>query len=371
MQPQNQGQWLRGETLSFATSSKLKFKTDYLSKGRSFDAAEIAEFMLQFTGTVGGLTGTALGIDAPKLFSRVFIRDKDTRVDASGAVIFAANDVEFGGVNRADLPATVASGSTNSSYEYNLSVPFEFAQYARRTNDYRIPLPYILEGGSIQCNLAAAVPTGWNTAQSDWTVTLWTRVVENRVRELKSNLVYEQFNHTRSEDYFPIHGSARGIIATTDLTTTDYTSLSTYTVINSRTLDYESDFDPRVYRRRYVRQGKIGVSASGNNLVIDQKAWPILFADYDQRIGAMPDIDQLDIRLGAAPVANAALLAEKLISRNMTLAAMWMGYNSPAELAAAIQQYGFVVDEKNTPVGQYDPVLVTRMPIRLRPSRAH
>lgn len=369
MLPQNDGVWLRGETLSFALSSKLKFKTDFLSKARAFDAPEIAEFVFQFNGSVGGVTATALGIDAAKLFSRIVIRDKENRCDVSGAMLFAINEAEFGVINRADLPATVASGSTNTTYDYRLSVPYEFKQGSLRESDYRIPVPYILEGGTIQANLAAAVPTGYAAVQSDWSVTVWCRVVENRVRELKSNLIWEQYEHTRKEDYFPVHASLRDVIAATDLTTTDYTSLATYTIINSRALDFESDMDPRFFKHRYARQRILDDAFASNNIFGASKAWPIVVPDVGQKIGSMPIVDQLDLRLGAAPVANAAIAIGKINQRNPTLAAMWMGYNSPAELAAAVEKYGYVVDEHGTPAVEYDPELVTKLPIRLKPNR--
>ncbi len=364
MQPQNYGEWFRGEALAWSASGKLKFKNDFLSKARNFRAPAIAEFGFQFTGTVGGVTATALGIDAPKVFSRFLIKDKDVRCDASGAVMYAHNELEFGNAERGNLPATVSSGATNTSYNYILNIPYEFRD-SQREADYRIPVPYILEGGIIQANCAAAVPTGWAAAQSDWTVTLWARVVDERVRELKSTLVYEQFNHTRSEDYFPIQGSARHILGTTDLTTTDYTSWSTFTAINSKALELESDMDPRLWTKEYTTQKTL--DTTNTHLLYTNDVIPYVFSHRRQKIGRMPNLDQLDIRLQAAPVSNAALLASKIIERNMTLAAMWMGYNGPGELSAAIEEYGCIVDEHNTPYKQYDGVLASRMPVRLKP----
>lgn len=368
MMPQNYGEWFRGESLSFSAGNKLKFKNDFLSKARNFQAPEIAEFCFQFTGSVGGVTATALGIDAPKLFSRFNIKDKDVRCDASGAVMYALNEVEFGAPVRGQLPATVASGSTNTSYNHISVIPYEFALQNMRIADFRIPVPYILEGGIIQCNCASAVPTGWAAAQSDWAVTVWARVVDQRTRELKSTLVYEQFNHTRSEDYFPIQGSARAILGTTDLTTTSYTSWSTFTAINSKAMELESDFDPRFYTHRYSRQKILDTTTT--NLVTANSVVPYVFSDFNQKIGAMPNFDQLDIRLQASPLTSAVLLASKVIERNMSLGAMWMGYNGPGELAAAVQDYGVIVDDHNTPYTQYDSTLASRMPVRLKPASA-
>jgi hypothetical protein len=364
--PQNYGQWFRGETLPWVASNKLKFKNDYLSKARNMQAPEIAEFVFQFTGSVGGVTATALAIDAPKLFSRFNIKDKDVRCDASGAVMFGLNMVEFGAPVLGYTPAAVASGATNTAYSFMNVIPYEFEQASWRETDYRIPAPYILEGGIIQANCAAAVPTGYAAAQSDWNVTVWSRVQDARVRELKSTLCYEQFNTTRSEDYFPIQGSARNILGMTDLTTTDYTSLATFTAINSKALDLESDFDPQMWMQEYSRNKILGTNALTTDLVLQRKIIPYLFSHWNQKIGQMVNLDQLDIRLQAAPLANSILLASKIIERNMTLGAMWMGYNSPAELSAAVQAYGVVVDEKNTPYMEYDPVLASRMPVRLK-----
>jgi len=369
MQPQNYGEWFRGETLSFSAGNKLKFKNDFLSKARNFQAPEIAEVVFQFTGSVGGVTATALGIDAPKLFSRLNIKDKDVRCDSSGAVMHALNETEFGAPARGALPATVASGATNTAYNYFLSVPYEFALAQKREADYRIPVPYILESGIIQANCASAVPTGWAAAQSDWAFTLWCRVVDERTRELKSTLCYEQFNHSRSEDYFPVQGSARAILGTTDLTTTSYTSWSTFTTVNSKALELESDFDPRMWIHRYQREKILDTTTT--NLIAAQSVIPYVFPGFDYKIGEMPNLDQLDIRLQTAPLTNAVLLASKIIERNMTLAAMWMGYAGPGELSQAVQDYGIVVDEHNTPYVQYDPILASRMPVRLKPAQAN
>lgn len=367
MLPQNNGEWFRGESLPFVVNNKLKFKNDFLSKARHMQAPEIAEFGFQLTGTVGGVTATALGIDFPKLFSRLNIKDKDVRCDASGAAIFAANMIEFGsGPTLGVLPAAVASAATNTTYNAMLSVPYEFEMHSWRENDFRIPVPYILEGGIVQANCAAAVPTGWAAVQSDWNVTLWCRVQDARVRELKSTLCYEQFNHTRSEDYFPIQGSARGVYGLTDLTTTDYTSLATFTAINSKALDLESDFDPMLWCFEFAKNNHHGTNALTTDLVLQRKLIPYLFPHWNQKIGQMVNLDQLDIRLQAAPVANSIILASKIIERNMTLGALWMGYNSPGELSQAVQSYGVIVDEKNSPYMDYDPVLASRMPVRLK-----
>jgi hypothetical protein len=368
MLPQNYGEWFRGESLSFSAGNKLKFKNDFLSKARNFAAPEIAEFGVQFTGSVGGVTATAIGIDAPKNFSRVHIKDKDVRCDASGSVLYSNQELEFGASERGALPATVASGSTNTAYNYILTVPYEFAMQNMRIADFRIPVPYILEGGIMQVNCASAVPTGWAAVQSDWTVTLWARVIDARTRELKSTLVYEQFNHSRSEDYFPIQGSARTILGITDLTTTDYTSWSTFTAINSKALELEVDMDPRFWIRRYQREKILDTTTT--NLVIGQKAIPYVHSSFNQKIGAMPNLDQLDIRLQAAPLSNAVLFAGKIIERNMTLAAAWMGYDGPGELSKAVEAYGVIVDDHNTPYSQYDAILASRMPVRLKPAMA-
>ncbi len=368
MLPQNYGEWFRGESISFVVNNKLKFKTDFLSKARHMQAPEIAEIGYQLTGTVGGVTATALGIDAAKLFSRLNIKDKDVRCDASGAAIFGYNTVEHGsGPILGMLPATVASGATSTTYNYFLPVEYEFNLGGYRVSDFRIPVPYILEGGIIQANCAAAVPTGWAAVQSDWQVTAWARVVDQRVREGKSTLCYEQFNHSKQEEYFPVQGSGRAILGMTDLTTTDYTSLSTFTAINSKALDLESDFDPMIWNYEYARNKILGTNALTTDFVLQRKILPYIFPHWFQRIGQMPNLDQLDIRLQAAPVSNSIILAQKIIERNMNLAAMWLGYNSPGELSAAVQQYGVIVDEHNTPYMEYDPVLASRMPFRLKP----
>jgi hypothetical protein len=368
MLPVNDGQWIRGETLDVSLGAKLNFKTDFLAKARNMAAPEISHFIFQLTGTVSGVTATALGIDAAKIFSRLRIRDKDIRCDVSGAMMYALNEAEFGIVNRNRNPATVASAATNTSWEYRMVVPYEYPD-ADRERDYRIPVPYILEGGVIQATIAAASPTGFSAiASTDLDCTVWARVVENRKRELKSTLVHEQFTHSRQEDYFPINGSIRNLVACTDLTTTTYTSISTYTAVNSKALDLETDFDPRIWVEKFLTQ-KYAAGVITENIFGGALAWPILIGDRHQRIGAMPNIDQLDLRLQAAPVANSAIAVSKVVDRNPSLAAAWMGYASPAELAAAVEKWGHIVDDHNSRYVDFDPVLAARLPVRLRPER--
>lgn len=368
MLPQNAGQWIRGETLDASLGAKLNFKTDFLAKARGMAAPEISHFVYQLTGTVSGVTATALGIDAAKIFSRLRIRDKDLRCDVSGAMMYALNEAEYGIVNRNRNPATVASAATNTTWEYRMVVPFEFAD-ATRGRDFRIPVPYILEGGVIQATIAAASPTGFSAiASTDLDCTIWARVVENRARELKSTLCYEQFSHTKLEEFFPVYGSAKTLVGCTDLTTTTYTSNATYTAINSKALDLETDFDPLFWVEKKLEQ-KIQAGVISEDIFGARLAWAMLISDRDQRIGAMPNLDMLDLRLQAAPVASSAIAIAKIVDRNPQLAAAWMGYASPAELAAAVEKWGYIVDEHNTKYVDYDAVLAARLPVRLRPER--
>lgn len=356
------GIYCRSELLTYSLGTPLIIRPDFLQPAAGMRAPEIADIMIRFSGTVGGVSGTALGEDAAKLYENIRIVDDAEIVNASGACLRVLEQLEFGS-GQVD-PATVASGATNASYSYVLRITFE-PKKALRPRDTRIPLEHFLNGGQFTIQTASAVPTGWNTVQSDQRVQVWVRVVDGRVRELKSRMEIKEQVMSQSEFRYPVFGSLRCAIITSKLTTTGYTSLATLTQFDSDTLKLPPTTDPFIFLDRYRR---MSWALGTNDEFADgtPSAIALVNADYQQKIGCMPNVDNLHIRQNVTPVTQQRLLTVTIRNRTMRLAALVSGSLSEADLLAKIANQGVVVDGKpgGTPAVDYDPVLVRRLPIR-------
>jgi hypothetical protein len=359
----------RGEQITIGAAGlgqSLQFKTDFLQAAKKMEAPCIGELLFRFTGTVGAVTGGAKGEDAFKLFSQVLIKDAEELVRASGATLRVWQQMEFGDSVNPD-PTDIASGSTNSTYSAILSIPFEFER-AQRRQDTRLPIIHLTEGGEITVQLASAVPTGWAAAQSDWKMQVAARVYDERVRELKSRLRIIERRVTQEEYDYPIGGSIRAAFLSSSLATTAYTSLSGFTTLDSRDLRWPAGFETAYLLNRYQKMRAFRVSGDEFDA---QNAIPFVFPEERQRIGTMPDLGTLHLDLNAAAPTGGQLFLAQIVDRHPDLAATWMGYPTPGDLADAIRKFGVINDSNGgTRANRYHPMLARRLPIRLNPSRA-
>ncbi len=365
MTPEQYGVCLRSNPETYAHSAGITFKMDFLAQARHFAAPEVEEIDIVFTGTVGGVTATALGRDAAKLYDNIRFRDSDDVWNTSGAGARVLEQMEVG-AKQID-PATVASGATNTAYAYRLRMIFAPPHRAERERDTAIPISNFLDGGEFTINTAAAIPTGWAVAQSDWKVQLFAYVRDGRVPELKARRRIKEEAVTQQEFDYQVNGFCRAAILTSKLATTGYTDLSGFTTLNSRTLKWPAAFQARELVDNY-RYGVEAISTTDEFLLAATGALPVLVPQRGQKIGCMPDMKSLHLDLLAAAPTGGRLLTDVIIDRNGDMNALSMGYSSPGELAAAVKRFGHVCGgSQSYPVGQFNAQLARKLPLRIKP----
>jgi hypothetical protein len=375
MNPNLQGKWFRSDPYVYSVGTTLTVKADYLAAARHMAAPEVAELVFTFTGTVGGVTGGALAVDASKLFDTIKFTDEEEVLNASGAMLRCQEILEFGSrAIDANAAGDVSSGSTNSSYVHRLRVTWE-PDRAERPRDTRIPLEHFLEGGVLEFSTPAAVPTGWAAVQSDWRVRVNARVVDGRTKELKSRLTYREVAANTNQEYdYEINGSLRSAIVGSKLATTSYTSLAAYTTLFSRTLEMPPNYETHNLVDRY-RRTIVGAAGSGGvNGAVDPflastpLAIPLLVPEKRQKIGAMIDTKTLHLDFLTTAPTSGRLLTSQIKNRTPNLAALVAGYTSTEDLQMAMATAGFVVDSTpgGSPVRSFAPTLVRRFPVRIK-----
>lgn len=363
MLPSLNGKWYRSENMAWQAGAQLVPRLAFLDPARQYTAPEVCEIVFRFSGTVGAVAGGALGRDAAKLIARINLRDSDDIVNASGAMMRVLEQVELG--NKQQDPADITSGATNTTYNYHLRHLLEPIK-AQRPRDFRLPLANLLEGGQLSILTAAALPTGWAAAQSDWKFQIWMRIIDGRVRELKSRRKILETNVTQQEYYYPVNGSLRCAILGSTLTTTGYTSLAGFTTINSQTLDLVPSMETDMFQDLYRRYSD-SLGSNDECTLAANGALPIVVPSRWKKVGEMIDMQSLHLNLNAAAPTSGVLLTDTVIDRNPTMAALAMGYSSPDDLAAAAASTGQVVDSNGgSPVKSMVGKLARRLPVRIK-----
>jgi hypothetical protein len=369
MNPNLAGKTFRSDNIVYALGTAFTFRLDFMAQARNMAAPEVEELDFVFTGTVGAVTGGALGRDAAKLFDTVRFRDDDEVFNMSGAGARVLEQYEVG--NKQVDPGDLSSGTTNSSYIYRLRVLFQPPRRAQRGRDFRVPLAHFLEGGEITFQTPAAVPTGWNSVQSDWRVQLFARITDGRVRELKSRRRIMELAVTNQEFDYPVNGFLRNALLTSKLATTGYTTLAGFTTFFSRTLETVPSYQTHMAVDEY-RRGADSLGTNDEFTLAAPGAIPIKVGDREQKTGEMIDTRTLHLDLLQAAPTSGRIIIDSVVDRSPNLAALTEGYRSPAELAAAIRDFGYVVgDSGNIPAKQMAATLVRRLPVRIKPSGDH
>lgn len=363
MQVKQDGIYCRSEVQTFALGQQLIIRPDFLSPALNMAAPEVAELEFVLTGTFGAVTGGAQGEDAAKMFENLRFIDDAEVFNISGACARVLEQMEFGS-QQVD-PADISSGATNTTYEYTLRVSFEPLR-ALRPRDTRIPLEHFMNGGQLIVTCASAVPTGFAAVQADQRVQVIARVVDGRTKEVKSRMEIREQVVSQQEFRYPIYGSLRSAFLTSKLTTTLHTSLASFTSLNSDTLEIPPNFDPRSMTSRYRRMGAFNVGT--NDEFVAENAIPLIVPDRRQKVGAMPDLDVLHLNLGAAAPTGGRLVTTTIRDRTARLAALVAGFQNPSDYANALRKNGYVVDGSphGSPVLNYHPTLVRRLPCRIR-----
>ncbi len=360
MTPELDGTYYASNPEAFGLSSVLNIKTDFLAKSRKMAAPEIAEMIIRFNGSVAGVTGGALGIDTYKLVKKLIIQDDEEFVNISGASIRVLEQMDFG--SKQVDPADVASAATSSSFVSTIRFTFEPPRM-HRPKDFRVPTINLLEAGTLQLQLADALPTGWGTTSLSCRV--WCRVVDGRKKELKSRRKVTEQSFNRDDDFYPIDGAIRALLLSSVLTTTGYTDLSGITVQNSTNLEIFPDFPNGLAIDRYIRSSDSPLSATLDQ-VRAKTAISIISPDRNQKIGAMPMVKAAHLRMGSTP-ASCVLIRDVLVNRPMNVSGLLVNQPDQLSYQRAVTTSGRVRDGKSggTPVTQYNPDLARILPIRV------
>lgn len=365
MTPELRGETFRSNPETFELGASKTFKMDFLAQARQMTAPEVHNITVRFTGTVGGVTATALGRDAAKLYDTIRFKDFDEVLNASGAGLRVHSQMEYG--SRMRDPADIGSAATNASYVYQMRIPI--APYrAERGADYAIPLAHFLEGGEFTIQMAAAVPTGWAAIQNDWKVRLMFDVRDARVRELKSRRQIREVAVTQQEFDYQINGFARAIILTSKLATTGYTSLAGFTTIYSRTLNTPPSFETSMLLEEYEREA-VALNYTDDEFARSTPGAIALVAPRDYQLaGKMIDTKTFHLDLLQAAPASGRLLTDTLIDRSGEGAALTEGFPSPGELQRAVMKSGEIqgASGKTYPVSGFNAPLARKLPVRLK-----
>lgn len=350
--------------MAYQAGSTLIPRLAFLDPARHYDAPEICETEIRFSGTVGAVSGGALGRDAAKLIAKVIMRDTDDFINCSGTMLRVMEQVELGG--RQTDPADLTSGTTNTTYIYRLRLVHEPVK-ALRPRDFRIPLANMLEGGSLQIQLASTLPTGWAAAQADWQYRVYMRVVDGRTKELKSRRKIWEHVVNAQEFYYPVQGSLRAAVLGSDLTsTTGYSSWASYTTIDSQTLDFIPQLETDMLKDLYQRYS-YSIGANDEISLATPGAQAVVVPAIFKKTGEMIDTKLLHLKLNAAPPASARLVTDEVIDRNSGMSALQLGYPGSDAVSAAAKTRGVTVigDGDNPPATSFVPTLARRLPMRV------
>jgi hypothetical protein len=369
----NPGQYtkiFRTDPVQYTLGNGFSVKLDNLANARQFEVPVVKKQTFILTGTMdttGAGGTTALGADAAKLWDQIKQSDEAEVIRASGAMLRLLRQSEIG--SKAVDPADVVN-TVNAAYEARMEIihrPLDTR--ACRPQDFDVPLEHYLDGGTLEWNTPAAVPTGFGPVNADWKVRVEFECLDARKRELKSRRrIFEQVVSQQEFEY-NCGGSLRHAIVGSKLTTTGYTSLAGFSTIYSRSLDVPPNYVVNGLREMY-RFGADAIGANDNFLATTPTAINLVFPHRYQRTGRMLDLRTLHIDLLQVAPAGGRLLLDVVTDRTPNLAALEMGFPSAGELAQAIDAYGWIVGEgANYPVRGSNKILAKRLPIRLRPGK--
>lgn len=367
MDVNQRGLFLRSNPETFQAGATIAFKMDFLQAARHMSAPEVWEADLIFTGTVGGVTATALGRDAAKLFDKVNFKDSGDVLNCSGAGLRVLEQLELG--QKQVDPATVASGSSNANYVYRLRLPFGVPYRAIRPRDFTIPISNFLDGGEFSIACAANVPTGWNVPQADWKVRLVFYVQDGRVKELKSRRRIKEEAMTQQEYDYQVNGFLRTAVISSKLTTTGYTDLSAITQLDSRTLRFPAGYETYnlVDDYRYSAQS---VATNDEFLLAANGALAVVLPEEGQKTGQMLDTKSLHIDLKQSAPTSARLITDVVVDRDGDMSALSNNYSSPDMLSQAVAQMGEIVYAGGSQsIKGANAQLARKLPIRIAPNR--
>lgn len=353
-----QGELFESLPLTYVAGT-LTVDLRFLDGAKSMRAPVVDEVLFRFTGSVSGITGGHVGEDSFKIFRNISMVDKGGEFYAvPGSIARIDEQMEYESVQTD--PAAIASGATNTSYDFFLRIPFRLMR-ALRPNDTSLELTRLTEQGQVQVSLGAP-PAG---VVNSGTVKMYCRVRDERNRELKSRLIRKVTAMIGTEYNYQIGsgGSLRKFVVTSDDTSAAaYTSLSSLTTIDSTDLLRVRNQDPVVLKEQY-RGSKIS-PVSGDE-ILAANAIPVVFARQQQHIGAMPSLKTANLKL-ASTVTNGRILLHYIEDRSANTGVDWLGLQSPDQLQELVRTKGKVNSRGvgDQDVSNWSPELIRRMPVK-------
>ena len=364
MTPELYGVPMRSNPEPVVLGAAKTIKADYLSQARTMTAPEVWSIEVRFTGTVGAVSGGALGRDAAKLFDTIKFRDDDDVLNASGAGLRVMEQMEMG--ERQIDPADISSGATNTTYTYSLHLHFCPKMRSKRSKDFAIPVANFLDGGEFTIQFASAVPTGWAAAQSDWSVQLFANVKDGRKKEAKSRRRIKEEATPAQEFDYQVNGYLRSLILTSKLTTTGYTTLAGFTTFNSRSLKWPAAYQSRTLLNEY-RNNAPSLATNDEFTLAAPGAIALLTPQKEQKIGAMPDLKTVHLDFLQAAPTSGRIITDVLIDRNPTRVAQLFNYKGAGPLGASVKAIGTVKGEAdNYSIGEFNADLARKLPYRIK-----
>lgn len=291
----------------------LSFLEATLAKYRS---PVIEKVMLRMTGSVTAAAVTFENYSHAAAVAANFLwRDKrGERVNLTGREIRMAAQMEMG--SRFQDPADQAS-STNASFECILPITFNPTR-SRRRADFR-PAVAEMISGEVIWTASGTNPVSTVTINSA-TLELHAVVTDEVVPEAASRMCWLGVNAPLAEDTYYVDGMLRYAFfyAHPGDGTADLTSLTTYTEIDSYTLDMVDV--PRTVLRDDYSQETIDLDAT-NDEVVRGRVLPLVFPKSDQKSLGLRDVNKLHARLQAALPTGGRLVYCTLTDRDPVLTA--------------------------------------------------
>lgn len=362
-------------------AGRYRFDLSFLEAAMRMTAPVIQRFTILFRGTITpDADNDATPLDQFKILSLINIRDRGGELYNRSGIMNFVEQAQDVGVDRVAFPPTIPNGAQPVAANINpwriFWDPPDDAK-VHRSADLGLPCLYMLPRFGGQFEFQVQLPANVDALDGDFI--LMADVVDERRRELKSRRVRNYRQIGKVDDLYPVGGSLRSAIVTSDLgTATGFTELdfATYSDWTSRTLEYVQVFSQWLKDSYLIESPAAAINLVDPFLtslatgVGDQAdAIDLLGPKLDQHVGWMQDIEQLHVKFatGATVPTGGVLMLEYVEDRDAEQAREWMGFPSIADLAAAVVDRGEVkgTGESNAKVTDWDETLVRRLPMRI------
>ncbi len=302
----------------------LSFLEATLAKYRS---PVIEKIFLRMTGSVTAAAVTFQNYSHAAAVAANFLwRDKrGERINLTGREIRIAAQMEHGQLFRD--PADQAS-STNTAFECILPITF-CPRRSRRRADFR-PAVAEMISGEVIWTASGANPVSTVTINSA-SLELEAVVSDEMVPEAASRMCWLGVNAPLAEDTYYIDGALRYayVYSHPGDGTADLTSLTTYTEIDSYTLDMV-DTQRTILRDDYAHETP-SLDFTDDE-VIRGNVIPLVFPKADQKTTGLRDINKLHARFQAALPTGGRLVYCTITDRDPVLTAASLQVH-PSQLA--------------------------------------